>query len=86
MVGVACDRTMDKRVLWLKISETVRNLPGRLQFESPLIFEDQLSLRLEALSMFWLMNAEMVIETRDNEPEHINARTWRAGTVALFQR
>ena len=28
--------------------------------------------------MFWHMNADMVIETRDNEPELINARTWRA--------
>ena len=27
---------------------------------------------------FWLTNAAIVIETRDNEPEPINARTWRA--------
>ena len=27
--------------------------------------------------MFWLMNAEMVFETRNNEPELINVRTWR---------
>ena len=33
---------------------------------------------LEALSMFWLMDAEMVIDTRNNEPELMNARTWRA--------
>ena len=28
--------------------------------------------------MFWLMDAEMVLETRNNEPELINVRTWRA--------
>ena len=75
--GVACDRSMDKRVCG-QLSEVFRNHPGRFQFESPPVFGDQHSLRLDAPSMFWLMNAEMVIETRDNEPELLNARTWRA--------
>ena len=29
------------------------------------------------LSMFWLMDAEMVSDSRKNEPELMNARTWR---------
>ena len=30
------------------------------------------------LSMLWLMDAEMVSDSRKNEPERMNARTWRA--------
>ena len=52
--GVACDRSMDKRVCG-KLSEVFQNLPVRLQLESPSYVEDQCSTGEKLLSMFWLM-------------------------------
>ena len=73
--GVACGRSMGKRVCD-QLSEIIRILPGLLQLVSRRLWEP-VEHWLEALSMFSLMDAEMVIGS-NNEPELMNARTWRA--------